>query len=889
LQARVKLFPVEKSMDKRGLATAMAALLLGATSPALAVETAGPPNILWRNAVTGANKVWCMEGTKRLSETDIMSTAGEHSEWKIVGTGDFDGDSQIDIVWQHASGYTAVWLCRGFPTFVGPSQIPCASDLNWRIRAAGDFDGDGKPDLVWQHDLTRQNAIWLMDGLSVKRVSLIPSAGPRDPTWTIVGAADLNNDGKADLLWRNATGENAVWYMNGFSVLSNAMLQANPILDDKLAGAWRIDGDNHVDLLWHNCTLGLNGVWFMNNASLISGSYAIPPNFDLNWKTAGQDMTRSTLNLDYPANAPNPTAVVTNAPGLRVRLRFANLGGNASRHELQRRVNGSNWTVIQSGISSSQARSLADTQVQSGQAYDYRLVQDDGQISRSASAAIAFPPAFDRGKIILLVDTNLYAVARATMASAVNRLRTNLIGDGWRIVSPHYVSRHDDTYDPIHTNLVNRLAQSNILQILRLDWAINTNDRPRGIILIGHVSIPYSGSAALDGHGNHQGAWPADMLYGQVNAPSWNSPAQDTGVQTNSSFLANWNFPGDGKSGLSRITNVDLFVGRIDFANLPSFGTTTAANAVEANLINQYVSKDENYRRRAPPFPVAVRGVAQGTFAPYFSGDLRVNRPAYRSLRSIFEAAFPAGSVTNCVADPFCQTSTNYPGAENLGCLWGCLAGSGGPDSISAGQVTPDWLDHRSADLAATVVRPEREPHVVFYGLFGSYFMDWNMTNDFMRACLATPNYGLGALILDTAAVPPVAPFSFGAFAAGQPLGQALLDAVNSGGLPTMFAIMGDPTLRMQTLAGVSNLRGSADGATNTLTWSPGEPDCQFYVFKAPAIDGVFTNVCGPTTATEYSEGRSGAIYMVRAARLADTGRGSSYVNISQGAFCPLP
>jgi len=37
-----------------------------------------------------------------------------------------------------------------------------------------------------------------------------------DPTWTVVGIADFNADGKPDVLWRNtATGLVAVWYMNG--------------------------------------------------------------------------------------------------------------------------------------------------------------------------------------------------------------------------------------------------------------------------------------------------------------------------------------------------------------------------------------------------------------------------------------------------------------------------------------------------------------------------------------------------------------------------------------------------------------------------------------------------------------------------------------------------
>ena len=40
----------------------------------------------------------------------------------------------------------------------------------------------------------------------------------------------------------------------------------------------------------------------------------------------------------------------------------------------------------------------------------------------------------------------------------------------------------------------------------------------RSLFILGHVPVPYSGDIAPDGHtpgnGNHQGAWPADIYYG---------------------------------------------------------------------------------------------------------------------------------------------------------------------------------------------------------------------------------------------------------------------------------------------------------------------------------------------------------------------------------------
>jgi hypothetical protein len=40
--------------------------------------------------------------------------------------------------------------------------------------------------------------------------------------WRVTGAADMNNDGNADLLFQNTLGQIIVWYMDGSGALINA-------------------------------------------------------------------------------------------------------------------------------------------------------------------------------------------------------------------------------------------------------------------------------------------------------------------------------------------------------------------------------------------------------------------------------------------------------------------------------------------------------------------------------------------------------------------------------------------------------------------------------------------------------------------------------------------
>src|SRR5262249_29006847 len=78
------------------------------------------------------------------------------------------------------------------------------------LKATGDFDGDHKDDIVWQND-SGQVSIWLMDGLQLKNGFNITGTDANGPTWYVVAARDMNNDGRADLVWQNDSGAAAVW------------------------------------------------------------------------------------------------------------------------------------------------------------------------------------------------------------------------------------------------------------------------------------------------------------------------------------------------------------------------------------------------------------------------------------------------------------------------------------------------------------------------------------------------------------------------------------------------------------------------------------------------------------------------------------------------------
>ena len=87
-----------------------------------------------------------------------------------------------------------------------------------KVRA--DFDGNGKSDIAWRNLATGEDAMWLMNGSATATSASLSTVA--DLSWTIAGVGDFDGDGRADILWRNASaGAKSIWLMNGSATLAN--------------------------------------------------------------------------------------------------------------------------------------------------------------------------------------------------------------------------------------------------------------------------------------------------------------------------------------------------------------------------------------------------------------------------------------------------------------------------------------------------------------------------------------------------------------------------------------------------------------------------------------------------------------------------------------------
>jgi parallel beta-helix repeat protein len=229
------------------------------------INNDGKPDLLWRNAATGANAVWYMDGVTLSGIADLPALP--NAAYAIVGTGDFNGDGKTDVLWRNTvTGANAVWYMDGV-TLSGIADLPALPNAAYAIVGTGDFNGDGKTDVLWRNTVTGANAIWYMDGVALIGVADLPALP--NAAYAIVGTGDFNGDGKTDVLWRNtATGANAIWYMDGVALIGVADLPALPNAAYAIVGTSDFNGDGKPDILWRNTTTGSNAVWYMDGVTM---------------------------------------------------------------------------------------------------------------------------------------------------------------------------------------------------------------------------------------------------------------------------------------------------------------------------------------------------------------------------------------------------------------------------------------------------------------------------------------------------------------------------------------------------------------------------------------------------------------------------------------------
>jgi hypothetical protein len=125
-----------------------------------------------------------MDGTTLKAGSNYTSAVPD-SNWQVAGTGDFDGDGKSDILWRNkVSGEDYIFLMNGSSVLGTSNYINSVPDLDWKIVGTGDYDGDGRSDVLWRNASTGDNYVFLMNGTAVQPGSNYTNAVP-DLTWQV--------------------------------------------------------------------------------------------------------------------------------------------------------------------------------------------------------------------------------------------------------------------------------------------------------------------------------------------------------------------------------------------------------------------------------------------------------------------------------------------------------------------------------------------------------------------------------------------------------------------------------------------------------------------------------------------------------------------------------
>lgn len=467
------------------------------------------------------------------------------------------------------------------------------------------------------------------------------------------------------------------------------------------------------------------------------------------------------------------SAVAVESPA-SITLSWTENASSGTNYLIFKKIKGANGWGSSIGTVPVGTTVFVDNNVSVGTSYEYLVQKTTGGSLYAWSyinAGIRTELTYNRGDLLLLVDSTHVD----SLAMEIAQLEDDLYNDGWMV-----------------TTLI--IGPSESPQAVKTAIQSQYSSLPdlRAVYLLGHIPVPYSGNLNPDAHPDHQGAWPADVYYGDMDG-NWTDVSVNNTVATD---VRNHNIPGDGKFDQSKVPSaIELQVCRVDFYDLPAYSENEQA------LLRNYLNRAHEFKIGAY-VPQEKALYDQGGFTGMAEGF------AQNGIRNF--APF-VGASNVFEIDYFTSLTT-----ESYLWSYGCGAGS----YTSAGA-----LDNGTAlttgELAATGMQ------ATFTMVFGSYFGDWDKSNNFMRAILAN-----GQTLSASWAGRPN--WHYHTMAQGDNLGAAALISMDKnsdylsldlgGGFVTWEGVhvaqLGDPSLRAYYVEPPSNLQVINVNNEANLDWT---------------------------------------------------------------------
>lgn len=523
---------------------------------------------------------------------------------------------------------------------------------------------------------------------------------------------------------------------------------------------------------------------------------------------------------------------------------------NSISFEIYRReLNSNAWGTAIATLDAT-TNSYTDANVETNSIYEYSIVRVTNTNDRLRSgnilgysyitASIEAPAIHSRGTLWLL-STKLLS---DSLPNEINTLTADLVADGWNV----------------YKEVINPSAS--VVDVKDFIVSKHNTVGCDAVYLLGNVPVPYSGLYCEDntypyppdGHNetdpnSHCGAWPADAFYGDMTG-TWT----DEGSTTLATRDENNNAIGDGKYDQHRIPGVvSVAIGRVDLSRLPVFGMSEVA------LTKRYLTKVHQYKMGNTP--LVNQGVVENNFSGFDEG---FSSAALRDFYAI------------CGTDAVVEEDLLAASREKDYML-SYVCGAGSYTNCSGFGTTDSFVSNNTA---------------AFNHMFGSYFGDWDIANNLMRASLGSERLGFNVI---WSGRPKWATHTLA-------IGESYADITkrsqnnwqdydgNYYQNGTHLALLGDPSLRIHAMKPAKNIsvQANEDRDAATVSWDGTDENniLGYFIYRSHRETGKYLPINDvPITETTYTDATpydGTNHYMVRVAKKQQTGSGN-YINLSLG------
>lgn len=223
----------------------------------------GRSDLVWLGLVDGSiyGAHWYMQGAQVVRSTGPATLDGDAI---VFVSGDFDGDKRVDQLWLRNNGTLTLGRLNQAGWYEH-KHIGQAAD-GWLIDRSADLNGDGKSDVIWRNRSKAQMAYWLMDGATILRTGLYPLDVIN---YTLAAVGDFDGDGREDLLWRGRQSQALYLWRSRSDGHFDQQYVSTVGADWSIDAYPDLNGDGRTDLVWISQDQRLLAYWWMNGAATL--------------------------------------------------------------------------------------------------------------------------------------------------------------------------------------------------------------------------------------------------------------------------------------------------------------------------------------------------------------------------------------------------------------------------------------------------------------------------------------------------------------------------------------------------------------------------------------------------------------------------------------------